>query len=167
MLLKRAKRNSLKATVWLLGAMFALPATPMFASCCATVSQGSCCCCDAQSPLGVLGQGGRSAVLNRTQASDRFANTSACCSSATASRYDGCSCCDSCPCKLQDHSSQPATPSSPEESSASKIVAGAVADCLALSIVLPTIKRRGISKGEIPATRTSLQRCISLSRFAL
>ena len=168
---KRVRQNAAKAIVWLTVAMFALPATPVAACQCATgtTALGRNCCGQrglnqSEPPSGHCSPKGQPSCCSHSASTTR-ANCHNWLSTSQASNH--CSCGSSCSCKCDQHPAQPTDPVAPQEDSPCKAGGGALHASLSTSLALPTVRPLVVCNPERIACGSSLERCISLSRFTL
>lgn len=163
---KRVRQNAAKAIVWLTVAMFALPATPASACHCATGAVvSSCGCCGQQ---GLSQSGHYSAKGHRACCSQNGNTTNSCCKKGSLTApAEGCSCGNSCSCKSGQHPAQPADPLTPQEDSPSKVGGAESQASLSTPVALPSVRPLVVYHPERINCGSSLERCISLSRFTL
>lgn len=140
--------------------------------CCSTEAKGSSCCSQRTgSPCACTG----AAVCHCGD--DRDGRTSSCCFerarpiSCCCAEKDGdgqCQCGPFCPCNVSEApKSLPAEPSTPERSSFQRLVASPAVDKASTDVVvLPSVRPTAESRWH-PLAASSLDRCITLSRFTL
>ncbi len=152
------KRLATSALHWLMASWLTLAfvATPVLSASacdCAISTETSGCCCSGP------------------PASSQF-ETRGCCSRQSedfspASLSGECSCGSSCSCKSERRPTQPAEPLAPEADLSGKIISANAADRPSTTIAMPTIGLLAFPAVAPSVLDSSLERCISLSRFTL
>ena len=168
---KRVRQNAAKAIVWLTVTMFALPVTPAMACHCATDTMASGCdCCSqrgrnsSEQPFAHCSPSGRHSCCSHNASTTR-ANCHNGSSVTQASSH--CTCGSSCACKSGQPPAHPADPLAPQEDSPSKVGGGEPHATLSMPLALPTVRPLVACNAERVTCGSSLERCISLSRFTL
>lgn len=166
MFARRVQQNAAKAIVWLTVVMFALPAMPSTACGCATDALATNCeCCARQG----LKQSCNCSVQESTDCcSENGSTKNSCCkNSSLAAPFDECSCDSSCSCKSGQQPMHPLDPLAPEEDSSSKIDGADSPNSLSMPVVFPTLLPLVVRNSRHFKCQSSLECCISLSRFTL
>jgi hypothetical protein len=164
---KRVRQNAAKAIVWLTVAMFAHPATPASACNCATgiTASGCECCCQRNQNQALSGH---HSTPGLHACCSRSGNTTyARCHHSTSQCSDHCTCGSSCSCKSGQPPAQPIDPLTPQEDSPSKVGGGASQASLSTPSAILTVRSLVAGNPERIICGSSLERCISLSRFTL
>jgi len=154
MFLQRVKRRLATAAIWLMVAIFALPATPAFGCKCLMAARVSCCCCTSH---GLIPSG----------------QQPSCCSTSslavTMQQGNCCKCCKCglfCPCNLAKRR-LPDSPAPTQDNTPDKELAESCLPGDAVLDTLPSFRKCGFSDTQVVAFCSPTERCIFLSRFLL